>query len=211
MVSPDLEELAGTVLHLFLSMRRSGTFRRMAVIVAVCGAIAAVVFAGTRRQGNRGNEAPGKPEVVPSVDLNRYAGTWYEVARLPNRFQRKCVSDVTATYTLRDNGKIEVVNRCREADGSINDAKGTARPASKDEPNSKLKVTFFWPFSGDYWILGLDPTYRWALVGEPDRRNLWVLSREPRMDEDQLQEILDRAKAQGYDLSGLIKTEHTGV
>jgi apolipoprotein D and lipocalin family protein len=154
-----------------------------------------------------------KPEppmrVVPSVDLTRYTGKWYEIARLPNRFQRDCASDTTASYTLRPDGKITVVNACRTSDGKAKTAAGTARVASGKEPNSKLKVTFFWPFSGNYWIIDLDPDYKWSVVGEPGRKYLWILSREPRLDDAIYQQLLDRAKHQGYDVSRLIKTRHS--
>ena len=148
-------------------------------------------------------------QVVPSVDLARYAGKWYEIARLPNRFQRDCASDTTASYTLRPDGKIKVVNECREPGGRLKSARGTARTASGKEPNSKLKVTFFWPFYGNYWIIDLDPEYSWAVVGEPDRKYLWILSREPKLDEALYGQILDRAKNQGYDIGPLLKTKHT--
>jgi apolipoprotein D and lipocalin family protein len=144
--------------------------------------------------------------VVPSVDLARYAGKWYEIARLPNRFQRECASDITATYTLRPDGKIAVLNECRTAGGRAKAAKGTARVASGKGPNTKLKVSFFWPFSGNYWIIDLDPDYRWAVVGEPDRKYLWILSREPHMHDAVFRGILDRVKSQGYDLAALIST-----
>jgi len=147
-------------------------------------------------------------QVVPAVDFARYAGKWYEIARLPNRFQRKCASDTSATYTVRGDGKIAVVNGCRTADGRIASANGTAQVASKAGPSSKLKVTFFWPFYGDYWIIGLDPNYRWAVVGEPDRKYLWILGRDRRMDDGLFNSIVERIKAQGYDLSALIKTQH---
>ena len=146
------------------------------------------------------------PEVVPSVDLKRYAGKWHEIARLPNRFQRDCAGDVTATYTLRPDGKITVLNECRAGDGRTKSARGTARIASKQGPNTKLKVSFFWPFSGDYWIIGLDQEYRWALVGGAGRNYLWILSREPGMDEDLYNRIVDLAKSRGYDVSRLLKS-----
>ena len=146
--------------------------------------------------------------VVPSVDLNRYAGKWYEIARLPNWFQKDCASDVTATYALRPDGKISVLNECREKDGSLKAAKGTARPAAAKEPNTKLKVTFFWPFSGNYWIIDLDPDYKWVAIGEPDRDYFWILSRSPNLDDKTYQEILERAKNQGYNFSTLLKTRH---
>jgi len=147
-------------------------------------------------------------QVVPSVDLTRYAGKWYEIARLPNRFQRACVSDTTATYTLRADGKISVLNQCRQADGGIKSARATARVAGPGQPNSKLRVTFFWPFSGNYWIIGLDPEYRWAVVGEPNRKYLWILSRTPELDDRIYHEILERVKAQGYDVSRIVRTPH---
>ncbi len=152
------------------------------------------------------SEADKPLQVVPSVDLARYGGTWHEIARLPNFFQKKCASDVTATYTMRPDGKINVVNACRKSDGSRTTASGTAKVSEKNGPNTKLKVSFFWPFSGDYWIIDLDPEYRWVAVGEPRRRYFWVLSREPQMDERTLAPILERAKAQGYDLSALMRT-----
>lgn len=145
---------------------------------------------------------------APSVDLERYAGKWYEIARLPNRFQRDCAGEVTATYTLRPDGKITVLNQCRTMEGKLKSAKGTARPADKNGPNSKLKVTFFWPFWGDYWILDLDPGYRWAVVGEPSRKYLWLLSREPKLDEGLYNQILERVKAQGYSLDQVPRTRH---
>jgi apolipoprotein D and lipocalin family protein len=121
-------------------------------------------------------------EVVQSVDLTRYAGRWYEIARLPNSFQKKCADSVTANYTMREDGKIKVINRCRKASGEYATAQGEAKIVDK-KTNAKLKVTFFWPFYGDYWILDLRPNDEYAAVGEPHRKYLWILSRSPRMDE----------------------------
>lgn len=148
-------------------------------------------------------------QVVPSLDLGRYAGKWYEIARLPNRFQRACAANTTATYTLRPDGKIAVTNECSRTDGRRTSAKGTARVADPKGPNTKLKVTFFWPFSGNYWVIDLDPEYRWAVVGEPGREYLWILSREPRLNEATYHEILERAKQQGYEVGRLIKQPST--
>ena len=148
--------------------------------------------------------------VVPSVDLQRYAGKWYEIARFPNRFQRACVSDVSATYSLRPDGKVTVLNQCVTAKGELKAATGTARVAGKGQPNTKLKVTFFWPFSGDYWIVDLDSDYRWALVGEPKREYLWVLSRTPQLPEIVYDQLIARAKDQGFDVSRLVKTSQSG-
>jgi apolipoprotein D and lipocalin family protein len=142
---------------------------------------------------------------VASVDLTRYSGTWYEIARYPNRFQRDCQSDTMAEYTLRKDGKVQVVNSCRQKDGKTKTARGTAKVADK-KTNAKLKVTFFWPFYGDYWVIGLSPDYRYAIVGEPKRRYLWVLSRTPEMDETTYQKILEQIRAAGYDPEKLIKT-----
>lgn len=145
-------------------------------------------------------------QVVSSVDLNRYMGQWHEIARLPNRFQRSCAGDTTATYTLRPDGKITILNRCRTPEGRTKSAKGTAKLASREGPNTKLRVTFFWPFYGNYWIIDLDPGYRWAVVGEPDRKYLWILSREPKMEDGLYQQILSRIAAHGYEPEKLIRS-----
>jgi apolipoprotein D and lipocalin family protein len=155
-------------------------------------------------------------QVVPSVDLTRYAGTWYEIARLPNWFQKQCIGDVSATYTLLNDGTIKVVNSCRKENGQTDEAIGKAKIANKNGPNTKLKVRFapailsFLPFVwGDYWIIDLAPDYSYAAIGDPARKYLWVLSRTRAMDEDTLQRIFDKAKDMGYDLSGLIRTKQT--
>ena len=145
---------------------------------------------------------------VDSVDLSRYSGTWYEIARYPNRFQRECQSDTKAEYTLRKDGKVQVVNSCRQKDGKVKTARGTAKVADK-ATNAKLRVTFFWPFYGDYWIIGLSSDYRYAIVGEPKRKYLWILSRTPEMDETTYQEIVKQIRAAGYDPDKLIKTPHS--
>jgi apolipoprotein D and lipocalin family protein len=149
----------------------------------------------------------GKDElkVVQAVDLSRYVGRWYEIARLPNRFQKKCADTVTANYALRPDGKIEVINKCRKASGEYAKAKGTAKVVDK-KTNAKLKVTFFWPFYGDYWILDLGPNYEYAVVGEPGRKYLWILSRSPRMDEALYQQLLQKMAAQGFNTEMMIRT-----
>lgn len=172
------------------------------ILLLVLGAVSPAVLL-------QADAEPAPMEVVPSVDLERYAGKWYEIARYPNRFQRSCAGETTATYTLRPDGKITVLNECRSTDGKMKSAKGTARVASAKGPNTKLKVTFFWPFSGNYWIIGLDPDYRWALVGEPGRDYLWILSRQPQMDEATYAEILEKARRQGYDTQRLIRTRQS--
>lgn len=142
---------------------------------------------------------------VPAVDLNRYKGTWYEIARLPNRFEKACVRDVTAIYSPRSDGKIDVVNICRTKNDEMKRSKGTAKVVA-NSGNAKLKVTFFWPFSGDYWVLELGPDYEYAVVGEPSRKYLWILSRTPQLEEDLYQKILSRMSARGFDTTKVIRT-----
>ena len=144
---------------------------------------------------------------VKHVDLERYQGRWFEVARLPLVWENKCASDVTATYTLRADGTVDVLNECRQRDGSMTHSHGTAKAAARDGSNARLKVTFFWPFRGDYWILDLDPEYRWALVGTPNRKNLWVLSRTPVLDVEVLHGLLGRAQDLGFSTQGMIYTK----
>ena len=147
--------------------------------------------------------------VVPSVDIARYVGRWFEIARLPNFFQKSCSGDVTATYTVRPDGKINVLNQCRTEKGSMKSANGTARIASKTEPNTKLKVTCFWTISGNNRIIELDPNYEWAVIGEPNRDYLWILSRQPQMDPALYESILERIRKQGYDTQRLLRTKQT--
>lgn len=149
----------------------------------------------------------GELEVVGAVDLSRYAGRWYEIARLPNRFEKKCADSVTATYTLRSDGKVEVVNRCRKANGEYTTARGKAKIVDK-KTNAKLKVTFFWPFYGDYWILDLGPNYEYAVVGAPNRDYLWILSRTPQLDEQLYQRLLRKMATRGFATDQMIRTSH---
>ncbi len=146
------------------------------------------------------------PATVPRVDLARYAGTWYELARFPNRFERGLVA-VTATYTLRDDGTVAVRNAGRERtlDGPERTADGVAwLPDPAD--TAKLRVRFFWPFSGAYWIIALEEDYRWAVVGHPDRDYLWFLSRTPQLDGETWSAMEAAALAQGFDIRRLERT-----
>jgi len=147
-------------------------------------------------------------KTVDSVDLQRYAGDWYEIARYPNRFQRDCDSDVHVRYTLQGSGKLSVRNECRKANGKPDIANGTAKVVDT-KSNAKLKVTFFWPFYGDYWIIDLDSRYRYAVVGEPGRKYLWILSRSKELDQESYQHILQRVAENGYDASKLVKTKQS--
>jgi apolipoprotein D and lipocalin family protein len=147
---------------------------------------------------------PRPLQTVGTVDLQRYAGDWFEVARLPNVFQSACASDTVARYRVGADG-VSVRNRCRRADGSIDSIEGSAtvEPGSS---GARLKVTFFWPFRGDYWVLALDPAYQWALVGEPRRKYAWVLSRTPTMDQQTLDSLLDRAQLLGFERTAFVRT-----
>jgi apolipoprotein D and lipocalin family protein len=145
-------------------------------------------------------------ETVSRVDLNRYLGKWYEIASFPQWFQKGCVAS-TATYTLRKDGDIDVLNECRKETlgGDSKKAKGKAWIVDR-ESNAKLKVRFFWPFSGDYWIIDLGSEYQYAVVGHPNRNYLWILGRTPQMDTAVYEGILERLKKQQYDVNRLRKT-----
>jgi apolipoprotein D and lipocalin family protein len=156
------------------------------------------------------------PATVPAVDLQRYLGTWFEIARLPMRHEPEDYRDITATYSLQEDGKVRVANRATDGKGEVQESIGEATPVA-DSHNSKLEVSFLpeglrWiPFTkGDYWILRLDPDYRVALVGSPDRRFLWLLAREPRVDAGTREDYLATARAQGFDLGPLIDTPQDG-
>jgi apolipoprotein D and lipocalin family protein len=153
------------------------------------------------------------PVAVAAIDVNKYMGKWYEIARLPMYFQRKCVGDTTANYTLNPDNTIRVLNRCRIESGGFKEAEGLA--TSVNEGNSKLKVSFLpaglrWiPFTkGDYWVLSIDPDYQTVLVGGPSHDYLWILSRSPAIDAVVYDELIKTAQKHGYDTSGLIKTPH---
>lgn len=156
-------------------------------------------------------------QVVEKVQLDRYLGVWYEQARKPLSFQNKCDRDVVATYTLNENGNIHVDNRCVQKDGSSTQSIGEA--TVQNEPfNSKLKVSFLpeairWlPIGrGDYWILKLDDDYQTVLVGEPKRKYMWVLSRDPQLDKNVLNQYLDYAKTVGFNLDDVIYTKQTAT
>lgn len=147
-------------------------------------------------------------KTVTFVDLQRYLGKWYEIARYANSFQKNCFAS-TAHYRLRSDGDIEVVNECCKGSlsGKIKRVRGKAWVVDKSS-NAKLKVRFFWPFSGDYWIIQLGENYDYAVVGEPRRRYLWILYRFPDIPERLYQEILERLQSQGYNPSLLLKTIH---
>jgi apolipoprotein D and lipocalin family protein len=151
-------------------------------------------------------------QTVPSVDLKRYVGDWYEVARFPNRFQRNCAGSVRARYATRDDGRIDVINRCRTAEKATKEARGVARIVDR-ATSARLEVRFapaalsFLPFVwGDYWIIGLADDYSWAVVGAPDLDYLWVLSRTPALAAADYETAVDAARANGFDVARLVKT-----
>jgi apolipoprotein D and lipocalin family protein len=148
------------------------------------------------------------PAVVSSVDLKRYQGTWYEIARLPNFFEKK-LKCITATYTLREDGKITVLNKGNNisSPSKHSSSEGVAWLPDKNSP-AKLKVQFFWPFSGDYWIMYLDPDYKFVLVGEPALKYLWILCREKRLDEMTYDMLIRKAIDNGYDVTSIIRVGH---
>lgn len=156
-----------------------------------------------------GTAAPDLPPLrtVAHVDLDRYVGTWFEIASYPQRFQKGCTA-TKATYTRREDGQIDVRNRCNRGglNGSESSAEGKARVVDK-ATNAKLEVSFFWPFWGDYWIIDLGADYEFAVVGHPGRDYLWILSRTPVLPAATYDAILARLAAQGYDLSRLQRTE----
>jgi apolipoprotein D and lipocalin family protein len=152
------------------------------------------------------------PKTVDYVDLKKYVGLWYEIAKIPNRFQSQCVKGTTAKYTLNGNGEIDVINSCIDEDNETDDANGLARVVDK-KTNAKLEVSFVsffgWrPFWGDYWIIGLDENYQWAIVGTPNRKYGWILSRTPKLEAEILDKIFSILKEQGYNPKDFEMSKH---
>jgi apolipoprotein D and lipocalin family protein len=174
----------------------------------LCIAVALAVTAPTPG----GVQPQAQPvRAVAFVDLDRYVGDWYEIARFANRFQRQCLGDVRATYAHRPDGRLDVVNQCRTADGEM-DARGVARIVDA-RSFAKLKVRFapswlswlpaVW---GDYWVIGLAPDYSWAVVGDPGRDYLWILARAPHLDDESIAQARAAARDQGFDVERLVLT-----
>jgi len=144
-------------------------------------------------------------QTVKNVDLTKYVGLWYEVAKIPNRFQKQCVKGTTAQYKLKENGEIEVINSCITEEGEKDIAEGIARIVD-NKSNSKLEVSFvsifgirlFW---GDYWIIGLGENYEYAIVGTPSRKYGWILSRTPQLDKQKLDQAYQTLNNAGYDIN----------
>ena len=156
--------------------------------------------------------SPPVLKAVDSLELPRYLGSWYEIAKFPNWFQKKCKSDTKANYSLRSDASLAVFNQCRLENGQVSDALGTAKQIG-DVKSAKLKVRFApdWlsviPFVwGDYWVIDIDAAYQLVAISEPKREYLWILSRTPEADDRQLNELLLRLSANGFDLSKLERT-----
>ncbi|MDJ1500354.1 lipocalin family protein [Xanthocytophaga agilis] len=175
--------------------------RNIAIASTLLSAAAIGAYAILHKSNNH-SELP----VEESVDLDRYLGEWYEIAHLPFKYEKGCYG-VKAIYAKRDDGDIDVLNICHKDSltGELDIAKGKACVVDK-KTNAKLKVTFAWPFSGDYWILKVGKKYDFALVGTPDRDNLWILSRTPEMDQNRLEKLRTHAQNLGFDTSKLIYT-----
>ena len=202
----------------------SASIGTLATAFCVGGMLTLLAFGAARssRNGRLAGPPDGAPlmraplQVVAPVDLRRYVGLWHEQARLPNRFEKRCAGPATAEYSLREDGLLEVRNRCILPDGSFDESTGVARvaPVAGQPGAGRLEVCFapewlrwlpaVW---GDYWILKLDRDYEVALVGTPDRKCLWVLSRVPRLDDEALQAELDYASSLGFEVD---KVERTG-
>lgn len=172
----------------------------LAVLMAAAGPLLAQGPSETRPLDNR---------PVAQLDLQRYSGRWHEIAHLPMFFQRHCVDRITATYTPRPDGTIEVRNACRTRDGKVDESVGSARPVAGKPGQLEVRFAPDWlswlPMVwADYWVVELDPDYRWAVVGGPDRKYLWVLSREESMDRAVFDAIRARAAQRGYPVDRLI-------
>ena len=146
-------------------------------------------------------------QTVPYVDLQKYAGKWYEIASFPQRFQKGC-NCTTAEYTLSKKGYVIVENRCNKdsMNGKQTYVKGKAFVV-ENSGNAKLKVQFFWPFRGKYWIIDLADDYSYAVVGHPNKKYLWILSRTTKLEDTTYQQIISRIKEKGFDISKIKKTQ----
>lgn len=158
-------------------------------------------------------EAPVR--TVDKVDLDRYVGEWFEIARFPNEFQDQCAGDVRARYSKREDGRLDVTNTCTTPEGEAEEAQGVAKVVD-GATSAQLKVRFapavlsWLPFVwGDYWILGLPPDYSWAVVGSPDRKYLWILARKPTLDADAYEKAIAVARENGFDATRLVRTNQT--
>lgn len=189
------------------SFTPSPTLRQLAFALALLSPLAA----------SAQTSAPPEPlQTIARLDVGRYLGTWYEIAKYPNRFQRQCVADTSALYRLRDDGQLDVINRCRQANGEVAEAVGRARQdGPADSPKLKVRFAPAWlswlPMVwGNYWVIDLDADYQLVAVSEPSREYLWVLSRTPTVEAGAYQALLNRLRGKGFDLTRLERTAQPG-
>ena len=182
--------------------------RKGNTILAGAGLIAAgmAAFAASRLLTRHPVGNPNVPEPAKNVELDRYLGKWFEIARYEQRFERGCVA-ASAQYSSGPDGKIIVLNRCRKQNGKIEEARGVAKVVD-GVTRAKLKVSFFGPFYGNYWILDHADDYSWSIVGEPTGRYLWILSRHPQPGPERVEELIERVSTLGYDPSMLVFDRH---
>ena len=198
-------------------------FPRTAATIACLLATAALLWhvptagAATSPATAQGQITARPVDAIATLDLSRYMGQWYEIAKYPNWFQKQCVAETVAQYTLLASGRVRVTNRCRLANGEMDEAIGTARQVGPAN-SPKLQVRFapawlsFIPAVwGDYWVLDLDPAYRLVAVGEPSRKYLWVLARTPSVSTSDYQALLRRLEARGFDVKKLELTRQKVV
>jgi apolipoprotein D and lipocalin family protein len=172
---------------------------------ALAGLLASAAHADETASARAAAVAESPLRTIVALDVPRYMGTWYEIAKYPNRFQRKCISNTRAEYTSQADGSVQVLNRCTREDGGVDEALGQARQVG-DSRSPKLEVRFapawlsFLPWVwGNYWVVDLDPEYQLAAVGEPTREYLWILARTPTVNARAYEELLVRLEKQGYD------------
>ena len=192
------------------SFTSSPTLRQLAFALALLSPFAA--SAQTAQTA-----APPEPlQTIARLDVGRYLGTWYEIAKYPNRFQRQCVADTSALYRLRDDGQLDVINRCRQANGEVAEAVGRARQdGPADSPKLKVRFAPAWlswlPMVwGNYWVIDIDTDYQLVAVSEPSREYLWILSRTPTVEVGAYQALLGRLREKGFEVGRLERTAQPG-
>jgi apolipoprotein D and lipocalin family protein len=189
-------------------------FCNRSLIAALCLSFSAWVPLASA-QAPSGEISPAPLEAIASLDVPRYMGTWYEVAKYPNWFQKRCIANTSATYAVQPNGMLQVLNRCQKEDGSMSEALGAAKQVG-DANSPKLEVRFapawlsFLPFVwGNYWVIDLDPQYQLAAVSEPSRKYLWILSRSKTVEPKAYEALLQRLKQQGFNLDAIEISKQT--
>jgi apolipoprotein D and lipocalin family protein len=195
-------------------MKTMTHLRSRSLIAALCFSFSAWgPLASAQAPSNEASPAP--LEAIASLDVARYMGTWYEVAKYPNWFQKRCIANTSATYAVQPNGMLQVLNRCQKEDGSMSEALGAAKQVG-DANSPKLEVRFapawlsFLPFVwGNYWVIDLDPQYQLAAVSEPSRKYLWVLSRSKTIEPKAYEALLQRLKQKGFNLDAIEISKQT--